>query len=395
MSDELLFVAHRIPFPPDRGDKLRSFHVLKRLAEAARVHLLTFVDRPADRAHLAGLQDVLGKRLLSGRVEVRRGLAASGLNALATGRPASVAAFGHSGLATNARDLLTGRRVAAAYAFSGQSAALIPPEHLARTTVDFVDVDSAKFEAYAAARTGPAAFAHRQEAKRLARFEAGIAAGAKHSLFVSEAEAALFTERTGLTQPRVRVVENGVDLDRFAPLPPARGEPLIVFTGQMNYPPNVEAAVHFAHNVLPRVRRAEPAARFAIVGRAPTPAVQALAGEGVEVTGEVPDVRPWLERARVVVAPLLTARGVQNKVLEAMASARAVVSSPAAYEGIDAVPGEEILLAADPFAFATSCLLLLREPELAESVGRAARARTEARYSWESQLRDLPALVLP
>lgn len=394
MSGELLFVAHRIPFPPDRGDKLRSFHILRRLAEAVPVHLVTFVDRAADRAHLEGLKAVLGTRLLSARVETRRSLAIAGPNALLTGRPASVAAYAHAGLRKHIEQLYAERPIAAAYAFSGQSAALLPPFRLRAATVDFVDVDSAKFEAYAARRTGLSAAAYAREARTLARFEAEVAARARRSLFVSDAEAALFTARTGLRPPKVHVVENGVDLDRFAPLAPAAGEPLIVFTGQMDYPPNVEAVVHFAHAVLPRIRRAEARARFAIVGRAPTTAVRALAREGVEVTGEVPDVRPWLAAARIVVAPLLTARGVQNKILEAMASSRAVVASPAAFEGIDAVPGEELLVADDPMAFATACLQLLRDPEAAADMGRAARARAELRYGWDAQLRQLPGLVL-
>lgn len=215
------------------------------------------------------------------------------------------------------------------------------------------------------------------------------------SLLVTQAAAALFTSRTGLEAPRGRMLETGVDLDRFAPLPPAMGEVLIVFAGQIGYPPNVEAVTHFPRQILPRIQRAKPAVRFAIVGRAPTPAVHALAGEGVEVTGEVPDVRPWLARARVVVAPLFTARGVQNKVLEAMASARAVVASPSAFEGIDGARGHELAVAADPVTFAAACLQLLREPEAAAATGRAARARVEARYSWERQLQRLPELVLP
>src|SRR5690606_20476399 len=171
------------------------------------------------------------------------------------------------------------------------------------------------------------------------------------SLFVSEAEAALFRGQSGLGDDKVRAVGNGIDTEHFDPAVPLEtvgaGEgPLAVFTGQMDYRPNIDAVRWFANDILPLVRKRQPQARFAIVGRAPTDEVRALeALSGVIVTGEVPDVRPWLAAADVVVAPLLLARGVQNKLLEAMAMARPVVATAAAATGIDAVPGEHLLVA--------------------------------------------------
>ena len=167
--------------------------------------------------------------------------------------------------------------------------------------------------------------------------------------------------------------------------------PLLVFTGQMDYRPNVEAVAWFAAEVLPRLRQTHPAVRFAIVGRAPTAAVQALAAPDVIVTGAVDDVRPWLAAASVCVAPLHLARGIQNKVLEAMAMARPVVASPAAAEGIDHAGTLRVAGSAAEQARAIGALL--DDPDAASALGDAARARVLARYDWAARLAPLDALL--
>jgi polysaccharide biosynthesis protein PslH len=187
-------------------------------------------------------------------------------------------------------------------------------------------------------------------------------------------------------------IDNGVDAVHFAPgtaVPVEAPHPLIVFTGQMDYPPNVEAVTGFARDVLPKL----PRATFAIVGRAPTAAVKALAASNVIVTGEVPDTRPWIAAADVVVAPLRLARGIQNKVLEAMAMGKAVVASPAAAEGIDAEAGRELFVAENAEAQASMIAGLLTDPQRARDIGSAARDRVLARYSWDACLAPLAELV--
>ena len=248
--------------------------------------------------------------------------------------------------------------------------------------MDFVDMDSAKFAAMG--------IAGRQEAKRLLAWEIATANRADVSLFVSDAEAALFTQQTGLP---VVVVSNGIDLDHFAPdIVPAfdTRQPLIVFTGQMDYAPNVKAVTSFAQNILPKIQSVIPDATFAIVGRAPTARVRALARRSIIVTGEVPDTRPWLAAASVVVAPLRIARGVQNKILEAMAMGKACVVSPRAAEGIDAVDGRDLMVAADP---EDAIIALLSDPARSFAMGGAARERMVQSYSWNAQLLPLAGFV--
>jgi len=230
----------------------------------------------------------------------------------------------------------------------------------------------------------------------LAQYENDVGRWADVNLFVSEAEAALFRHRAGLAVNHVRALSNGVDTGFFDPagFPRVEGaEPMIVFTGQMDYRPNVDAVAYFARRTFPAIRAKHPATLFAIVGRDPTPAVRELAGlKNVIVTGAVPDVRPWIAAASVVVAPLEIARGVQNKVLEAMAMARPVVASPAAFEGIDAVPGEHLIVA-QGYDMANAVSHLLADPGQGDALGRAARAQMIARYGWEAQLSALDPML--
>jgi sugar transferase (PEP-CTERM/EpsH1 system associated) len=390
---EILFLAHRIPFPPDRGDKIRSFHELKHLASLGRVHLACFADDEADAAHLAGLREALGGSLGEAHVEVRRtSRAAAGARALLEGKPVSLTLFDSEPLRAFVLRILAERRVSAIFAFSGQMAQFVPPGTQARFVMDFGDVDSAKFEAYGR-ESGAMAAVHRREGVKLAAFERGVAMRADVSLFVSEAEAALFRTRSGLASADIRALQNGVDLDFYdlAGAFPRVDEPgpLIVFTGQMDYAPNIDAVRWFAAEVLPRVA----AARFAIVGRNPPDAVRRLAGERVIVTGSVPDVRSWLAAADVVAAPLRIARGIQNKVLEAMAMARPVVASPAAFEGIEVEPGRHLMVADGAEAQAAAICALIADPSRAAALGAAARFRMEEAYRWEARLAPLAGLV--
>lgn len=397
MSADILFLAHRIPFPPDRGDKIRSWHILKHLAGLGRVHLTCFADDEADAAHLPALRAALGGALGEAHVEIRRtGKAAAGARALVEGKPVSLTLFDSAELRAFVDRLLGTGRIGTVFAFSGQMAQFVTDPCPARFVMDFVDMDSAKFAAYAEEESGPMAWVHRREAEKLFAFERTTAARADASLFVSEAEAALFRARNGL--PGITALSNGIDLETFDPkaefVPLAAAEagqgPILLFTGQMDYPPNVDAARWFAHEVLPHVP-----GRFVIAGRSPTAQVQALAGPRVHVTGAVPDMRAWLAAADIVVAPLRIARGIQNKVLEAMAMARPVVASPEAFEGIEAQPGRDLIVANGAEAMASAINDLLAIPETAAKLGASARKLVETSYSWNSRLAPLADIVAP
>lgn len=386
VTGEVLFIAHRVPYPPDRGDKIRSWNILKAIAALAPVHVAALCDDERDRAHF----DTVAAIAKSAHFETnKRSIPGAVIRALIRGTPASVEAFASPTLARYVAELLETRPIRTIFAFSSQMAQFVPAQIGAiRFVMDFVDVDSVKFEAYPT-------FANRQEGKRLRAFELAVAERSDLGLFVSDAEAALFRARTGLDEHRIATLENGIDLKHFDPARayPAvetMGSPLIVFTGQMDYPPNIEAVCDFARGTLPAIRAIHPNACFAIVGRKPTAEVRLLERQpGVLVTGEVADTRDWLAAADIVVAPLKLARGVQNKVLEAMAMGKPVIASSAAAEGIEAEAGRDLLVADG----AGSALALLGDPLRARALGHAARARMVERYSWEMRLAGLPVIL--
>ncbi len=398
MRDEILFLAHRIPYPPDKGDKIRSWHLLRHLARRHRVHLGCLLDDPDDRAHLPFLAGQVESLQAEPIVPRRRKVAS--LAGLATGRPLTFGYFRNAALGRWVRQLLRERPIRFAYVFSsGVAPYLLEVPQRPPMVVDFVDVDSEKWRQYAAEAGPPQSWLFAREARRLAEAERRIAELSAFSLLVSEPEAALFRDRSGLDETRVGALSNGVDLAQFdagrewaSPFP--QRERRLVFTGAMDYRANVEAVTWFVREILPLVRARVPEAVLSIVGTRPTPAVLQLGEQpGVRVTGRVEAVAPWLAHAEVAVAPLRVARGIQNKVLEAMAMGRPVVATPEAREGIDAAAGEDLLTAAAPAEFAEQVCRCLEDPALGRRLGEAGLRRVRERYSWEARQRDLDALL--
>ncbi|HLQ66720.1 MAG TPA: TIGR03087 family PEP-CTERM/XrtA system glycosyltransferase [Candidatus Limnocylindrales bacterium] len=398
----VLYLAHRIPYPPDKGDKIRSFHQIRALSERHRIALVCFADDADDLRHAAALRefcssvDVVYRSPRAARI--------AGLRGLLDGRSLSEAAFDSAALRRAVGTRLGPADVAVA--FSSVMAQYVPSGSRIPRVMDFVDIDSDKWRLYAERRRGPAAWIYAREARRLGRYEEQVAREWDHSLFVSGREERLLAAR--VPGRPFTVLQNGVDLAHFnpafagatAPAAPARnggghGEALrIVFTGVMDYFPNVDGVRHFCASIFPRIRAALPEARFVIVGRNPARAVRALARQpGVEVTGTVPDVRPHLAGAAVSVAPLRIARGLQNKILEAMAMGLPVVGTSAAFEGLDAMRQAGARVADDPEAFATHVVELLRSPERRREAGSRARAYVERHHRWSDHGVALEALL--
>ncbi|MBP0496089.1 TIGR03087 family PEP-CTERM/XrtA system glycosyltransferase [Roseomonas indoligenes] len=402
MRPRLLFLSHRIPYPPDKGDKIRAWHMLDHLAKRWTVDLGCLVDDPADMAHLPVL------RAVCDRVEChqtgRRSLAAArALMRVRPGLPLTLGWFHAPALRAWVEAGLAARRYDAVFVYSSAMAPYVmgPAAAGTRRILDLVDVDSAKWAAYAEDAAPPMRQVWAREARTLLTFERRAAAAFDRTLFVSREERDHFAALAPESAPRLDWVDNGVDLARFDPaLPhanPFDGKaPPLVFTGTMDYRPNVEAVGWFAQEVMPLLRAAAqgPAPEFHIVGANPAPAVRALAAlPGVHVTGAVPDTRPYIAHAAAAVAPLRIARGIQNKVLEAMALARPVIASPEAFEGVRAAAGRDILVAdgAQATAAAISEALSGRLPGL----GTAARAAVARGHDWSATLRRLDTLLAP
>lgn len=385
----LLYLVHRLPYPPNKGDKVRSYHLLKHLATKHRVFLGTFIDDPDDEAYIDTVRD-----LCAGLHVVRlspRWARLRSLSGLFTDEALTLPYYRDSGLQRWVTDTCRVEGIDCAVVFSSAMAQYVRGMYRVKSLVDFVDVDSAKWSQYAGQHRWPLSWIYRREGERLLAFERAVAARAARSFFVTENETELFRRLAPECAVRIEAMANGVDADYFAPLesspsPYDAAELPVVFTGAMDYWPNIDGAIWFAGEVLPLLKQKWPQARFYVVGRNPAPAVQALASPDVVVTGTVADVRPYLQHAPVVVAPLRIARGVQNKVLEAMAMARPVIASAACAGGVDATPGREFLTADGAAEFVQVIDDLLRHREQGEQIGSAGRQRVLARYSWEANM---------
>lgn len=398
----LLFLVHRLPFPPNKGDKVRSYHLLKHLATRHRVFLGTFIDDPDDEVHINTVREMcagLHAAKLDPRIAKMRSL-----TGLFNGQALSLAYYRNAGMSAWVAQTRADQKIDATVVFSSVMAQYTPqaPSSLdVPTLIDFVDVDSAKWAQYATLHRWPLSWVYAREGERLLAYERTLALRAQRSFFVTENEVTLFQRLAPECADVIEPMGNGVDADYFSPdprrsTPFAEGTQPVVFTGAMDYWPNIDAVTWFVADVLPVLLRAWPQLRFYVVGRSPTSAVQSLASDAVIVTGTVPDVRPYLQHAAVVVAPMRVARGVQNKILEAMAMGRPVVAARDCVEAIDAKDGEELVSAATPTDYIRVIETLLQQPEQAAAIGLAGRQCVMRSYSWDAHLaridRYLPTL---
>lgn len=390
----LLFLAHRIPFPPNKGDKIRSFHLLRHLSERFAIHLGAFVDDPDDWQYRDALRPYCASiKLLP--LQPRLAKLAS-LTGLLTGEALTLPYYRNRELARWADELANAGTVTRGLAFSSAMAQFMPTS-LARRVLDMVDVDSDKWTQYAPTQRWPLSWVYAREGRKLAQWEARAAQELDATLLVSHDEAALLQRRVPQARHKIGVFENGVDTDYFLPErdypnPYPSDAKGIVFTGAMDYWPNVDAVAWFAERIFPAVREAVPAAQFTIVGSRPSDAVGMLARQpGVVVTGSVPDVRPYLAHAACAVAPLRIARGVQNKVLEALAMARPVVATAQAAEGLRAEAGRDFVLAKGEAEFAQAVVAQLKgAPSFSH-----ARDCILANYNWTRNMTVIDSLFEP
>ncbi len=387
-----------MPYPPNKGDKVRSYHLLKHLVSKHRVFLGTFIDDPADEPYIDTLR-ALCAGLHVARLDPRSAKLRS-LRGLLQGGALTLGYYRDTSLSNWVARTLSANDIRTAVVFSSSMAQYVEHVPALRVLVDFVDVDSAKWTDYAKARRWPANWLYQREGAMLLAYERAVATTVHRSFFVTDKEVELFNRLAPECAAHVQAMGNGVDTTYFA-TDAARISPFdadeipIVFTGAMDYWPNADAVTWFAHEVLPALRSRWPAVRFSVVGRNPSPELRALAGDAVRVTGTVPDVRPWLQHAAVVVAPLRLARGVQNKVLEAMAMSCPVVAATRCAETIDAEVGVHLVAASTAADYVREINGLLSERDRAAWLGCAARSRVVTHYGWAAQLSTLDAHLSP
>jgi sugar transferase (PEP-CTERM/EpsH1 system associated) len=386
----IFYITQRVPYPPDRGDKIITFNVLRHLSRHHEVHVFCTADGEADLANVAGAEAIAASvtavtvRPWAGRLRV--------LAALATGDPLSVAMMQEPALLVAVEKAHAKLRPDLVIAYSSNVARYAEGFADTPRVMQFVDLDSLKWARYATTTAPPMRWVYAIEARRLLEYERHIARSFDHSVVCTDAELADFA--AAIPGAPVTAVKNGVDFEHFSPQGAAREPGRMVFTGVMDYLPNVDAVTWFAGDILPRIQAVLPHASLVICGARPAPAVLALAARpGVAVTGWVPDVRPVLDAAEVFVAPLRIARGIQNKVLEAMAMELPVVASTAAWTGTDMPPGETLEVSDEPQDFAARVIALLRDPGRRAALGRAARAAVIRDYAWSTRLRAMDAAI--
>jgi sugar transferase (PEP-CTERM/EpsH1 system associated) len=396
--EELVFLAHRIPYPPDKGDKIRSWNFLNHLAGRYRIHLGCFIDDPRDWEFTDKLRRLCGECCF---VALKPPLARLlSLRGLLDGRALTLPYYFSGELERWVRGITRRPQVTHAFIYCSAMAQYIESDahRRLRSIADIVDVDSEKWADYARRKPLGSQWLYAREARRLRQIESAITARFDATIVATGAELALLRGFAPPSGGETLCVPNGVDSDYFSPErayanPYEAGGPTLVFVGAMDYWPNVDAVTHFARSILPVVRARFATLRFVIVGSNPAPEVEALARDpGIIVTGRVPDVRPYMAHAAAIVAPLRVARGVQNKVLEGMAMAKPVIASPEALTGITAVIGAEILRAATPEEFVGAIDQAIMT-EQGSVIGSQARRRVIADYEWAASLRQLDAAI--
>lgn len=387
MKEKLLYVTHRVPYPPDKGDKIRTYNILRHLSQHFAVDLLVPSDetpRDEDLAHLRTLTSNL--TLIPFK---KRRLYQKGLKAIAKRVSITECYFANRSVGDAVRQAIsTGDYKAVLFSSSayGDIIKRLPDD--VPVITDMTDVDSEKWREYSETARLPLSWVYRREHKLLRKLEQEITARSRFVSFVSEEETELFKQSCPVDN--AIAVKNGVDYEYFDRKNWTNGKhpkPACVFVGALDYKPNVDACVWFVREVWPKVVNLQPEALFHIVGRDPVDEVHALGDvPGVEVIGPVPDVRPWLWQSRVSVSPMRIARGVQNKVLEAFAAGTPVIASNEAITGIAATPQEHFLPARTPEEWADAVLALLHDSALGDRLATAAAQYVREHHSWDACL---------
>ena len=390
MKPALLLLCHRIPFPPNKGDKIRAYHLLKFLAEHYDVHLGSFIDDPLDWKYVSDV-DAICKSThfvkldpLQAKIKCLKGFL--------TGEALSVPYYNSKALQNWISTTVKSHEIKKAMVVSSVMAQFLtdPTLQLDRKIIDIVDIDSDKWMQYSTMKTWPMSWVYQREARTLLKYEKEAVNNFDISFFVSSAEAEMFKEKISDSQDKVGFYNNGVDNEYFSKSesfsnPYSEKVKSLVFTGAMDYWPNIDAVKWFVAEVFPVLQAKDSTINFYIVGSNPTDEVlQLQTTPGVVVMGRVEDIRPYIQYATAIVAPMRIARGIQNKVLEAMSLERAVIVSSMGLEGISAEHGLEVLVAdtADEFINVISDLTA----ESTESIGSAARLRVKKDFNWSESL---------
>ena len=395
---KLLYLVHRLPYPPNKGDKITSFNLLKYLSKRYSVYLACFVDEAADWEYVDHVKGFCQDSCIVGLNPKLAKLAS--VRGLLTGEPLSLPYYRNHKIQAWVDKTLEAESIDSVLIFSGVMAQYVTGKLNSdvRSVLDLEDVDSDKWRLYAKEHAWPMSWIYQREADKLLAFESAMAAEFDSTVFVSKDEAEFFKDLVpGVAEKVVHRVQ-GVDSAFFDPAidydnPYQKDQRVLVFTGAMDYWPNINAAIWFAESIFPQIREQQKNAVFYVVGMNPSAEVKALADlPGVFVTGGVPDVRPYIACAEFSVVPLRLARGIQNKVLEAMAMQKPVLVTSNALQGIQNYPGFQPLVADDELTMVQGALALL-SADIKQDVTKG-RACVLEHYNWDTNLRRIENLLV-
>lgn len=397
LKPPLLFLCHRIPVPPNKGDKIRSFNILKYLSKDYSVYLATFIDDEYDKRYVHMLDEYCEESFVVSRPKLLS--LAKGLKGFIFDTAISLPFYSSSKMKNWVNSIVEQRDISKIFIFSSVMAQFAEPHMVEGNKVfmDFVDADSDKWKQYSAEKKGLAKWFYKRESQKLEEYEVKVAQMASFSSFVSVEETSFFTQLLSTKYKsddailsRIETMQNGVDTDYFDPSlsftnPYIDNKIVITFTGAMDYLPNIEAVVWFVEKIWPQLYSKNKDLVFCIVGSNPSEAVRELANESIFVTGRVEDVRPYIVYCELVVAPIQIARGVQNKVLEALAMAKPIVLTQLAAQGINERGHHNYIIANDADAFATAVLQLLEDNS---GYCETNRKFVLENFSWNSSLHN-------
>jgi sugar transferase (PEP-CTERM/EpsH1 system associated) len=397
---KILFISHRVPFPPNKGEKIRTFHQLKHLKELGHhIHLFSPYEDKTELAHFNQLRETWCTSVEATPLKPK---VIRLLTGLVKGQPMSVANFYDKTLQQKFDQFLSGNTVdaiicsassVAEYIF--KSTALPALDKKPLLIMDFMDVDSDKWGQYQQSSSFPMSMVYAREQRLLAEYEKKIVKKFDASYLIAQAEVTLFNQSV-MQSDKVHVMGNGLDTSVFYPskVKQPNPAPVFLFTGVMDYKPNEDAVIWFVNTCWPSIITQHPNARFVIAGMNPSADINQLANDkSIEVTGFVDDILPYYHQADIFVAPFRLARGVQNKVLQAFACALPVISTPMGAEGILCQADQDILIASIPEEFIAQANQLIAQTELAKSIGQSALHIIKQHYSWQGQLQPLVNLL--
>lgn len=392
----IIFLAHRVPFPPNKGEKIRTFNQLKYLSENNhKISLCAPLEHKNELEFFTALADQYCTNVAYGKLSNKPLRLIKGL---LTGKALSITNFYTHNLQNKFNAMLGTTNVDAVICTSSAMAEYIYKSDIFNSLdkkplllMDFMDLDSDKWQQYANTSNWPMKWIYQREANLLAKYEQQITHNFDTSFFIADAEVALFKSKTN-SSGVVLTMGNGMDTQLFVPAAksPENEAPVFLLTGVMDYKPNIDAVVWFVENVWSGVVGKYAKARFIIAGMNPTPQVKALEQvAGIEVTGFVDDILPYYHQSDYFVAPFRLARGVQNKVLQAFACGLPVISTSMGAEGIDCKENKDILIANTEEQFLSCIEQLEHNLIFRDDIKKNALALIHQHYSWQGKLQVL------